>query len=176
MVLGPAVQLPLVPVQQDHQVIQLLGAGEGHGLPDLALVALAVAHDEEHPGIAALQLVAQCHAAGQGGSLSQGAGGHVHARGLVPVAVAGQTGAGPVQGLQLLIGDKALHRQRAVHRRTGVALGADQLVALGPLGVVYVDAHLPAVQRRQHVADAQRAAQMAGAQGVDGLQRRHSDF
>ena len=82
-----------------------MGRREGERLPALALVHLAVAHDEEDPILPALEPIAQGKAHRLGRALAQGPGGDVDAGGLVPIAVAGEPGAALVQGLQLLIGE-----------------------------------------------------------------------
>ena len=56
-----------------------------------------------------------------------------------------------------------------------MALGADQLVPIGPLGILGIILHFFSVEHRQHVGNAQSAAQVAGAQGVDGLQGRQTN-
>ena len=48
-VIGGAVQLIAVFIDEIDQVVQLVGIGELEGLPDLALVALAVAYQQVGP-------------------------------------------------------------------------------------------------------------------------------
>ena len=50
-----------------------------------------------------------------------------------------------------------------------MALGANQLVPLGPLGILGIIAHFSAVKHGQYIRNAQRAADMARADGMDGF-------
>jgi len=108
--------------------------------------------------------------------LAQGAGGHVHAGGLVLVAVAGQVGARLVQRLQVLIGEEALDGQGGVHPRAGVALGADQLVPVRPLGILRVIAHDSAVENGQGIGQAEAASDVPEAPGLDLLHDADANF
>ena len=57
-----------------------------------------------------------------------------------------------------------------------MALGADQLVAVGPLGILNLVVHDLAVQYGQQIAHAQRAADVAEATGLQLLEERDADF
>lgn len=85
-------------------------------------------------------------------------------------------GAGPVKRFEFFVGEKAHQRQCAVHGGAGVSLGADELVTLRPCGVLRVKAHFAAVKHGQHIRDAQCAADMPLADGVDGLNGRGADL
>ena len=56
-----------------------------------------------------------------------------------------------------------------------MALGANQLVALRPLGIGRIDPHLTAVKDGQDIRNTQSAADVTGADGVDRLHRGHTD-
>ena len=87
-VIGGAVQLIAVFIDEIDQVVQLVGIGELEGLPDLALVRLTVADDAEDVVGAAVDLVAQSGAGSGGSALAQRAGGQIHAAGLSSVSSA----------------------------------------------------------------------------------------
>ena len=99
--LGGAVDLEVVAVQHDAEVGELIVGGEHESLPALALFHLTVTEDGvDIDGLAAV-LCAQSHAAGGRHALTQTAGGHIHARGLVHVGVALQIAADLTQALQV---------------------------------------------------------------------------
>ena len=130
-----AVDLQAVVVDDDAQVVQLVVVGQHKGLPNLALLDLAVTQQGVYPAVLALVLGGQSHAGGSGDTLAQRAGGHVHAGGLVHVGVSLEAAADVAQGLQLLPGEEALQGQGGVQAGGGVSLGKDEAVPLLPLGV-----------------------------------------
>ena len=78
-VIGGAVQLIAVFIDELDQVVQLVGIGELEGLPDLALVRRTASEDAEDVVVAAVDLVAQSGAGSGGSTLAQRAGGQIHA-------------------------------------------------------------------------------------------------
>jgi len=76
--------------------------GGRHGrLPDLALVALAVAQQDVGIAVPLVQAARQRHPDGEGQPLPQGAGGHLDAGDGVAVGVALQRGVYLAQGAEL---------------------------------------------------------------------------
>ena len=166
-----AVDLQAVPVDEDGEVIQVIVGGGHEGLPDLALLQLAVAAEDEDTGVLAQELGAQRHAVGDGDALAQGAGGGVHAGELLGVGMALEPGVELTEGHELLPGEEALLRQHAVVAGGDMALGEDEAVPVLPVGVGGVHPHgviesahgelhcgeraagMPAGRRRGHLND-----------------------
>ena len=116
--------------------------GGGHeGLPDLALLQLAVTAEDEDTGVLAQELGAQRHAVGDGDALAQGAGGGVHPGELLGVGMALEPGVELAEGLELLPGEEALLRQHTVVAGGDMALGEDEAVPVLPVGVGGVHPH-----------------------------------
>src|SRR3989338_677008 len=67
-----SINLELVPVQDGHEVVQLVVRGRHGGLPNLSLLALAVAQHAVHPPRLLVEFGGQCHAHGHGQALSKG--------------------------------------------------------------------------------------------------------
>ena len=159
--LAGAVQLQIVPVHKDDQVVQLVLVGGAAGLPDLALVALAVAQGGVDHVVLAVQLGGQRHAHRAGQTLAQRAGGDVDAGALVHAGVALQGGALLAQGVQDLHGEEALHGQRRVLGGAHMALGEDEAVTVFPAGPGRIHVHIPEVAGGDKVCHGQGAAGMA---------------
>ena len=136
----------------------------GHkGLPDLALLALAVAQDSEHLGVLAQVLGAQGHAHRDGYALAQGAGGGVHAGDLLHVGVALEDAVELAEVLELRLVKEAQLRQDAVVAGGGVALAEDEAVPVGIPGVLGIDPHLGAEDGAHQLRGGQGAAGVAAA-------------
>ena len=80
---GVAVDLQMVAVDDGDEVVQVLMGGPHGGLPNLALLALAVAEQAEYALGLARQLQAGGHAGGDGQALAERAGGNLDARAQV---------------------------------------------------------------------------------------------
>ena len=150
-VIGGAVQLIAVFIDEIDQVVQLVGIGELEGLPDLALVRLTVADDAEDVVGAAVDLVAQSGAGSGGSALAQRAGGQIHAGSQLAVSVAGELGVGLVQGVGLLHGIEAHETEGGISHGSGVALTEHQPVAILPAGVLGIELHDLTVQNGHQV-------------------------
>ena len=175
-IVGGAVQLIAVVVDEVNDVVQLVGIGEVETLPDLALVSLTVADDAEYVVITAVDLVAQGGAGGGGHALAQGAGGQIHAGSQLPVSVAGELGAGLVQGVGLLQGIEAHQAEGGVSHGAGVTLGQDQPVTVLPAGILGIEFHDLSIQDGHQVGQIHGAAHMAETTGVDDLQGLQPDL
>ena len=134
--LGGAVDLHLVAVDERGDVVQLVMGGQHGRFPVLALLQLPVPQQAEDAGQAAVQLGGQGHAVGDAQSLAQRTGGDLHARGLHPAGVSLQVGAQLAQGQQVVHREVPGLGQSGVVRRSGVALGQHELVAVLPRGVL----------------------------------------
>ena len=166
-VLGGAVDLEAVHVHDDAQVIQLVLGGGHKGLPALALVQLAVAHDGVDAVVLVVELAAQGHANGGGDALAQGAGGHVHAPDVVHLYVAGHVAVDAAEHVQVVHGEEAPQRQNGIEGGAAVALGHDEAVTVRVLGVLGVHVHDVEVQGSDQVQAGHGAAGVAGGGVVD---------
>ena len=173
--LGAAVDLQAVAVQEHAQVGKLIVGGKHEGLPALAFLHLAVAHDGKDVDGLARVLGTQGHAAGGRDALAQAAGGHIHARGLVHVGVALQIAADLAQGLEVFHREVTALGQRCIQCRGGMALGQHQTVAVGLLRVLRVNVHFHEIEVAQQFGDVQTAARMTALCAVRALDHAHAD-
>lgn len=148
-----AAELKVVLVNEADDVREALGGGKYRALPDLALLALAVAQEDVDIVLETLFLAAHGNAETGREALAKRTGGHVHAGGLVAVGVAGQSGAGPIEGLEFLPVEEAAQGEGRVHRRARVALGHYKAVTQLPLGILGVYVHDIAVEAGHEIAD-----------------------
>ena len=154
-------------VHDEAEVVEALVAREHRGLPDLALLDLTVAEDGVGTVVLVPVLGGERHAHGSADALAERAGGHVDARGVVHVRVALQAAADVAQRLELLNGEEPAARENGVERGGRVALGEDEAVAVGLVGIGRVDVHVLEVQVGQDVRDGQRPAGVARLGGVN---------
>ena len=165
----------MVAVQHNAQVGKAVVCGKHEGFPALALFHLAVAQDGvDVDGLTGV-LGTQCHAAGGRHALTQTAGGHIHARGLVHVGVALQIAADLTQGLKVFHREIAALCQRCIQCRCCMALGQHQTVAVGHLGILRVNVHFHEIEVAQQLGDIQTAARMAALCAVRALDHAHAD-
>ena len=175
-VVGGAVQLIAVVVDEIDDVVQLVGVGEVEALPDLALVGLTVADDAEDVVVTAVDLVAQGGAGGGGNTLAQRAGGQIHAGSQLPVRMAGELGVGMVEGIGLLQRIIAHDAEGGVGHGAGMALGEDKPVTVLPAGILGIELHDLPVQDGHQVRQVHGPAHVTEAPGVDDLQRFQPDL
>ena len=141
---GARGRLPLVVVDDDADVFELLRGGEHRGLPDRALVVLAVGQQREDAEALALDPARQRHAAAERQAVAERAGGGLDAGQQVRRRMLGEPAAVLAIGVELFDREIALHRQRGVQRRGGVALGQDEAVAQRILRLCRIDVeHMP---------------------------------
>ena len=151
----------------DHaEVVELLVAGKHGGLPDLALLALAVAQQGVGAIVVAPVLGGNGHTHGGGDALAERTGGHVDARGVVHVGMALQVAADVAQRLQVLLGEEPALGEHGVQTRRAVALGKHKAITVGLAGIGRVDVHFLKVQIGHDVGSAERTARMAGLGSV----------
>ena len=155
-----------VDVDDRHQVVQALLAGVLDGLPDRALGHLGVAAQRPHAIGQPVEVTrAQRDPGGDRHALAERAGGDVDPRQLGR-RVALQAGAELAEGEQLLVGDRAGGDEHRVDERRGVALGEDQVVVVGVLGVVVVVAQVTGHQDRHQVGRRHRRGGVPRLGGV----------
>ena len=164
--LDGAVDLQAVVVDDHAEVIELLVAGKHGGLPDLALLALAVAQQGVGAIVIAPVLGGNGHAHGGGDALAERTGGHVDARGVVHVGMALQVAADMAQRLEILLGEESALGEHGVQTRRAVTLGKHEAIAVGLAGIGRVDVHFLKVQIGHDVGSAERTARMAGLGSV----------
>ena len=151
----------------DHaEVIELLVAGKHGGLPDLALLALAIAQQGVRAVSIAPVLGGNRHTHGGRDTLAERAGGHVDARGVVHVGMTLQVAADMAQRLEVLLGEEPALGEHGVQARSAVALGEHKAIAVGLAGIGRVDVHFLKVQIGHDVGSAERTARMAGLGSV----------
>ena len=161
---GVAVDLQMVAVDDGHKVVQVLMGGPHGGLPNLALLALAVAEQAEHTLRLARQLQAGGHAGGDGQALAERTGGNLDARAQVAVGMALQARAQLAQRLELLAREIAGMRERCVQRGRRMALRQNEPVAVLPLRLLRIMIHHAAeIQRGEDVGARKRAAGMSAS-------------
>ena len=168
-VVDGAVELDVVAVDDGNEIVELK-LRRAHGrLPDGALVELAVAHDGVGVAVKPLELHAERHALRGAEADAERAGRHVDAA-RVRGRVALEVGVDAAQRVHLGDGEVALLGEDAVEHRRGVALREDKAVLIGVLGRVRTDGHVLKIEHGEDLAYGQRAARVAGLDGVDGLE------
>ena len=163
---GAAVDLEAVDVDDGAQVVQLVLGGGHEGLPNLALLNLAVPHQGVHPVVPAVHLPRQGHAHGGGDALAQGAGGHVHP-GDVHLRVAGHGTVNAAEHLQFLLREEAPEGQIGVEGGGAVSLGEDKAVPGRVGGVGGVDAQHLLVQESHDLHGGEGTSDVAGGRAID---------
>ena len=158
-----AVKLLAVAVDKCDQMVKLLLVRPESAFPNLPFFAFAVAQHQK--GIVVMLLAAVPPGNPQRGrhALPERTSGHIDARREVPVTMAGQAGAGLVDGRDFLHGEEAAHGKRRVQRGAAVPFGDHQPVAPVPFRVLRVVLHYPAVKHRHQVGHAHGTADMPRA-------------
>ena len=146
------------------------------GLPRLTFIHFAIAQNQKCAAASPLQPVAQRLTHRQRTALPERSGGHIHAGGLVPIAVRRKARARLIQRFDFIIGKEALHGERGVHRRPRVSLGAYQLIPIRPARIFRIIAHGMAVEHGEQIAHAQHAAHMAKAPRLKLLHRADANL
>ena len=148
---GARGRLPLVVIDDDADVFELLGGGKHRGLPHRAFVVFAVGEKREDTKALALDTSRQRHAAAERQPVAERAGGGLDARQQVCRRMFGEPPAILAKGVELFEREVAFHGERRVQRRGGVALGQDEAVAQRILWIFRIDVEHVPVGRRQHV-------------------------
>ena len=164
-VLHETVELDAVVVHDGADVIDLVEGAEHGGFPDLAFLDFAVAQHHIDAGRAAVHPQREAHAQREGEAVAERTGGGLEHGEEAHVRVALVDGAELAQGVQLVFGAVARFGQRGVEHRRGMALGKDEAVAVGPLGVGRIVPHGIEIERSDDIGGGERAARMAGARG-----------
>jgi hypothetical protein len=162
--LGGAVGLEVVVVDDRSQVREVEVGRGGRGLPGLALLAITVGEEAER----LRGLVEPVEAQGQADphahrqALAERSRRDLHTRGGAHVRMALEHRADLAELLELGVREVAVLGKRRVEDRRGVALGEDEAVALGPVGPLRVVAEDPEVERGDDVSRRERAVEVAG--------------
>ena len=159
---GGAVELQAVVVEEHDVVVELVLVGAHHGLPDDALVDLTVADHGEHAVVLAVALAGEGHSHGAGRALAEGTGGDVDPGALHHARVALEHGALLTERVQHGLREIAQDAQRRVQDGADVALREHKAVAVRPVRVLGVYVHLGEVQRGDHVRGGEGTARVAG--------------
>ena len=167
-----AIDLPLVVIQKDRQIIQLLMRRKQRCLPDFALLAFAVTDDGIDTHIRAVHLRCLGHADRGEDPLAERARRYVDAADLQPITVARQVRPVLVERQQLLAAQKPAQAQKRVDGWGRMSLGHDEPVTLRPVRVLIIQAHGVIEQNRERVHDQHGAADMAVAKRRDRRQRK----
>ena len=142
-----------------------MGSEHG-GLPDLAFLDLAVAHQGIDTEGLFKVLRALRHAAGHREALAQGTGGHIHAGDQVHVRMALKIGINVTEGGKILHREEAPVRQNGVETRRVVALGEHEAVAVFLLRILRIDIHLNVIEVRENISRGKAAARVSGLGAV----------
>lgn len=162
-----AVELQTVVVEEHDVIVELILVRAHHGLPDDALVYLAVSDHGEHAVVLPVALAGESHAHCAGRALAQRAGGDVYAGAFHHARVALEHGALLPERVQHALGEVAQQTERGVEDGADVALREHEAVPVLPAGVFGVYAHLGEIQGRDHIRCGERAARVAGLRLVD---------
>ncbi len=172
----PAVLLQLVVVDDRDQVVEAVAGRRHGGLPDLALLALAVAEHHVRPHVEAAEARPEGHPHGGRDAHAERPAGHVEPGQAGHVGVALEARAGRVERLQLLDREVAAQRHRRVEPDGGMALREHEPVAIGPGRLVGTDAQDAEVESGQQVGRRERAPEVAGPGVIDGPHDREADL
>ena len=175
-----------VVVVQGNQLVQLPGAGQGHGLVADAFHQAAVT--QEHVGVVIDNFVVifvelsrqhflgQGHAHGVGDALAQWAGGGFHAGGDAHFGVTRSLAVELTEVLQFfdrqLVAGQVQHR---IDQHRAMAVGQHKAVAVGPMRVAGVVLQVIAPQRHGHVGHAHGCAGVPRIGLLNSVHRKGAD-
>ena len=148
--------------------------GKHQRFPNLTLFDLPVAQNGVDAIILLVELAGERHAAGGGDALAERAGGHIDAGDSLHIGMTLEHRMGLTQTLELFLIEKAAQSQNRIQRRSRMAFGKDETVAIGVLGIGGVDLHFFVVEIGQNIHAGKRAAGMAGFGQTDGLNGQHA--
>src|SRR3990172_2218175 len=169
-VIGEAVVLDVVAVDDRDEVVGAVVAGGHRRLPGLAFFAVAVAEHAVHAVVAPVQPPGQRLADSEGETHPQRPGGHLDAGRVLHHGVPLQAAAQLAERQQFVRGEVAGFGHGAVDEWCGVTLADDEPVAVRPLGVAGIVPHQAEVEGGQDLNGRERAG------GVAGLRlQRHAD-
>jgi hypothetical protein len=160
--LGRAVGLQVVVVDDRRQVRQLVVCRRHRPLPTLPLLAVAVGHQGEDLGSLrqAVETEGETNAHAHREALAERPGRDLNPGCARHVRMALQVRADLAQPHQVVGGEVAVLGERRIQDRRGVALGEDEAVALGPARVPGIVAEDPVVEGGDDVGRRERAVQV----------------
>ena len=167
-----AVDLQTVVIDHDGQVVQLIMSSGHIGFPDLSLLALAVAGEDEDLRVLAEMLGAQRHTDRDGYALTERAGGSVHTGDLLRVRMTLQNAVKLAEVRILVTGEKALCRKHCIVAGCGVTLGEHKAVAILPLGIARIHTHMI----KKHAGHQLHAGEGAAGVSAAGICRHIDDI
>jgi hypothetical protein len=159
--------LPFVVIDDDDEAAETLRGSEHGGLPDGALVALAVAHDDEGAVGFFRETGREREADADRQSVTERAGGQFDAGGAVGRGLFGEFAAVLAEGIEPALGEKVARGQGGVERGGRVAFAQDEAVTLEVGGLRRVDAERAPIGGHQNVDTRKRGAEV-GRAGVVG--------
>jgi hypothetical protein len=149
-----------VHVQDDRQVVELPVRGVLERFPDRSLRHLAVSHQHPDPvrtGIYGLRRQGNANTDGQ--AEAQRTGGDVDPW-KRRAGVALEAAAKAAQRQELLVADRSGRGVERIEERRGVALGEDQVVVVGMVGLFEVVAEVLLSQHREQIRGGHRRGRM----------------
>jgi hypothetical protein len=161
-VLGAAVDLDHVAVDDAGEIVELELGGGHHRLPMEAALVLAVARDDVGAVVLAVHLRRERHPGALREPFAERSGRRFEPRQADALGVALEARPELAQRQQLLDREVAGVRHRAVADRRDVPAREQQPVAVGPVRVLRVVPHQMEVQRGEDVGHVERAARMTG--------------
>ena len=160
-----------VDVDDRRQVVEAVEGGVLERLPHRALGHLGVAAQAPHAVGQPVELLARDrHADRDRQALAERAGGHVDPRDDRH-RVALELRAEPAERQQVLVRDRPGRLEHRVVQRRRVALGEDQVVVVGVVGVLVVELEVLLHQHRHQVGRRHRGRRVAGVGGRGGADR-----
>ena len=156
----PRALLQAVVVDDQRQVVELVLRGRRDGFPVRALLHLPVAGDDIGLPRRMIELGGNRHADAHGQPMPERAGVGFHPRHLGAVGVAVEARMRLEEGLDLLLRDETLLRERDIERAGGMPLAQDEAVATGIERIGGIDVEDAEIERRQDVDHRHLAADM----------------
>lgn len=160
--------LHMVVVNDCHEIVEPEMVGEKRGLPDGALVALAVAEDNKHAPGAAVFLSGVGHARTYAKAMPEGAGGKVDAWKVVG-NMAREATAVLIMGLELPDREKSGFGEGGIDACAGMAFAEDEAVAVVPGGIEGIVSQDFGVQHGHYVGDGENGPEVGSAGEVGHL-------
>src|SRR5579884_2583465 len=161
--LGLAVDREVVAIDDADERAELELVGRHRGLPDLALVELAVAHQAVDAEGAALHAGAERHADAHRQAVAERARAEVDPGDLAHVRVVAEGAVEPGIVLEQRGVEEPDVGQDRVEADAGVTLAEDEAVTVGPAGLLGPVAQLRVVERGEQLGGRERAGVVAGA-------------
>src|SRR5579884_3004561 len=155
-----AERLQLVVVDNRAEIGEAMMAGEHRRFPDRALVAFAVAENREHALAAAEPPQVERHSGSNAEAVAERAGGDFYSGHALVADVTREGRAVAIVRVERLDVEESPFGKRRVDAGSGMALGEDEAVALGPVRTGWVDVEDLTVEHGDNVGDRQARGDM----------------